>query len=341
MNSFLVIGSINVDVIAGYKISPNDVKDKIGETTFSIGGTAYNIAHNLSYLGAAVSLVSVCKKNSFVSNSILTRLKKNKIDHNLLILDDQVKDSSFVCIMKNGDMESAVTTSMIECVHLDYELIDNAIKTVEMVILDCNLSATQIKEISRLCKKNNKALAVSGVSEPKVKRASGVYEDGTSLHTIDVLSMNDKEAASFFSDENFHKKDPGDLCAMAKASNIIVSNGLNGYTIFNCNNKKTFPAPTCEDIKTTAGAGDALMAAICFVYDGSNSFIEENRGIIEDAILMSLQTKFPTNDAELGDREREHIEKLEEKLKKTDIINTVLTVVIAISAIIGTYLALK
>jgi sugar/nucleoside kinase (ribokinase family) len=243
--------------------------------------------------------------------------------------------------MKDGDMESAVTTSMIERVSLDFNLIDDAIKNVEMVILDCNLSVTQINKISRICKKNNKALAVSGVSEAKVNRASAVYEDGTCLHAIDVLSMNDKEAVRFFSDENYHKKDPGDLCTMAKASNIVVSNGLNGYTIFNRNNKKTFPSPKCEDIKTTAGAGDALMAAICSVYDGSNSFIEKNREIIEDAILMSLQIMFPTNDAELGDREREHIEKRQEKIKKTDIINTALTIVIAFGTIIVTYVALK
>lgn len=340
MNSFLVIGSINIDVLSEYKTSSANFGDKIGETTFSIGGTAYNIAHNLSYLGASVSIISVCRYNSFISNSIIKRLNNNKIDHNHLIIDEQVKDSSFVCIMKDGKMESAVTTSVIEKVCFDYELIDNSIKPVEMVIIDCNLSTAQIREISRLCKKNNKLLAISGVSEPKVRRADSVYEDETGSPTIDFICMNSKEAESFFREKNFHEKEPQYLCSIAKSKNIIVSDGLNGYTIFN-HNKKTFQAPLCEDVKSTSGAGDALMAAICFVYDGSNDFIEKNIRIIEETILMSLQIKFPTNDAEIRDNELEHIEQLKEKLKKTDIINTILTIIIAFSAIIGTYLSLK
>lgn len=115
----LVVGATHPDIFADYETDQEDRIDKIGEITYSIGGTAYNIAVNIARNYVDVALFTIIKKDSLFAGPILDRLEANRVNTSFVETSEYIPESGFIGIREEGRLVSAVTASGITDVSLN------------------------------------------------------------------------------------------------------------------------------------------------------------------------------------------------------------------------------
>lgn len=327
---FLVIGSVNLDVMAEFHPEDKNIIDKVGKVKYSIGGTAYNIAHNIAKHGFKVSLVSFLKEDSFITHYVLEKLKRNKISIDFIEIDKEINESSFVSLNCNGELISAVSSTSINHGRLNYAKISEGIKSSSMVIMDCNMDPHQINKILEISKTFHVPTTISGVSEEKVIKIKNL--EIRDSFPLAIISMNKKEFEALGMPLDCQ------ICQKLKASYLIITDGVNGFEIYSINKEspKIFPAVNVKNFKSSSGAGDALLASVCI------KFVEGGDLIINEKVIQSinqdleqiLALEYPTDDAELKDfKVIESKQKTQEKGKFVEFVKTISEVVTAIGTI--------
>ena len=210
--------------------------------------------------------------------------------------------------------------------------------------MECNLAPHQINTVSKLALSAGKMIFMGGVSESKVKRAKNVYSSEENQYPLELLSVSQKEAKAFFKDHR-QGDDPLNICRQAKARNVVITNGEQGFSVYTVKGEKfDFNPPDVKTIKSTSGAGDALLAAICnYAYDNGklswndNSIIELIYLYVEE--ILSVNTA--TVDGSMKDSElifeNDNTDKLEKEFKLSDKINIMIGIIIALGTIILVY----
>lgn len=266
MPYILIIGSAHIDIIADFSQEQANFKDKIGKLQYSVGGTAYNIAVNLSNNYYKVALFTYLRKDSLVSPMVLQRIKDSKIDDRFLHFDEGLPESGFIAHRLGGRVVSAVSSMSIDSVRLDEGELAHAIEGACFVVADCNLSAVQLSLVTKHAAEKNKRIFVSGVSEGKVKRLSDVKVPRNNPHPFEVLAMNTGEARAILGnlvDQN-GRETVREICKKSKSRYVVVTQGKDGFSVyFDAGDKRSFPAPAVSNLVSATGAGDALMAAVC------------------------------------------------------------------------------
>jgi sugar/nucleoside kinase (ribokinase family) len=264
-SKILVIGSAHIDILADYDKKCAKHLDKIGDLNLTIGGSAYNIAVNLGQHNFDVALYTFLKKDSLSAKVIREAAKTNNIKCNFIHFSHQLPESGYVAHRNEGKLVSAVSCINIDKVAFNLSDLKKAIRSVEIVVIECNLSKLQISQIIEISRKEKKRLFVSSVSESKIDRAVSVLPNYNS-YIYEVLSMNAKEAQEIIDDfdqcnEKFKVRC---LCRQLRSSNVIITHGRKGYSIFTKKGDRyKFPAPKADVIKSEIGSGDALLAAVC------------------------------------------------------------------------------
>ena len=260
-----VIGGIHIDVLADYKISEQGKIDKIGELNYSIGGTAYNIAHFLHNDNVPVDFFSVLNQNSFSTSWIKREIRHTRINYFFQYESKEYFENGFIAIRKEGELENAVTSSFLSKVQLDISLIKKIIKGKKIVALDCNFASRQLIDIFEICKRENVLTVISSTSDSKVNRIKVIAKS----YNIDFVIMNEKEARVFFQkDIKFIKASE----IPPSIKNLIITCGEKGYFVYSQNEKARYPAPHITEIESTSAAGDALVAAIVRTLKSNTAF---------------------------------------------------------------------
>ncbi len=340
----LVIGSAHIDIIASYDKKEDKFVDKRGNFEYSIGGTGFNIAMNLARHSLPVCFYTALKKDSMATEFIIKRFKKNRINYDYVLFEELLPESGFIAHMCDKDLVSAVSCMGIECATIDKEYLSKAIENSRFVVMECNLAGHQINLISKTALQYGKMVFMGGVSESKVKRAKNVFrsEDGEP-YPLELFSMSGKEANVFM--EGNLNLEPVLICQKAKAKNVIITKGGQGLSVYTANNEKfDFEPPDVENIKSTSGAGDALLSAACnYVYDnGKLSWNDDNLiELIYEYLREILAVSAATIDGSMKDSEmsfeKEENNKLEKEFKLSDKINIAIGIIIAFGTIILVY----
>jgi len=293
----LVIGSAHLDILADYTDDTKNNIDKIGSIKIALGGSAYNIAINLGLHNYNVSILTILKTGSLSGKLIKDSLEGKGVNTDYISYCDFISESGFVAQRLSGKLESAVSSSTIDQVVLNEGKLKESIKKSSAVVLDCNLSKEQILQIINIAKKYNIPLMVSSVSESKVNRAIYIKTE-YSLNYL-LFSTNSVEAKKYFEwDTKIDKNEIIDFCNFYKSEFVVVTNGKNGYSIFeHKGNRFDFKAPQVPIIKSELGAGDALLAAICGHYAENNMFNWDN---CQDVISRFLKPVLSVEEATVG-----------------------------------------
>jgi pseudouridine kinase len=263
--SILVIGSCHLDIFADFSKRDIEFLDKPGLIYFSIGGTAFNLAANLAKLKAPLSMLTVLKQDSVITDIIEYKLDILKIGINHIIHERADTESGFVAFREDGELVSAVTGSLIEHYAFNPNKISTIVEKHDIIILDCNLSERQICEIIGSQTKSIKRFFISTVSDSKVRRISAL-ENFCEPNTIELISMNVSEAQSLGIDDKRLETDKNyriKCLEKLRTKEICITRGKNGLIYIQEDmNVINFPAPNISKIVSTSGAGDSVLSSI-------------------------------------------------------------------------------
>ncbi len=263
----LVIGATNIDIIGLSKKEIIEKESNIGNISISLGGVAKNIATNLLNLGEDVAFLTLMG-NDFFSNLVKSEFKKLGLDvfHSI---EKNIKSNIYLAIHDNdGDLITGINDmSSFESLSIsDFYSLDEYINTFDVLVFDTNLNEQTLNYLITHYK--NKTIYVDGVSQTKVLRIKNV------LPYIDLLKINDYELNALANINNCDIiKDIKKIlylgvknCIISTSKKPIVYN--DGSVVFQSEVKEV------RNIKSTMGAGDALLAGIIFSLNNNKNIHE-------------------------------------------------------------------
>jgi sugar/nucleoside kinase (ribokinase family) len=265
MSPVVVFGSAHLDIYARPYETPFHFKDKPGDVSYSVGGSAFNVAKRLALLGEQVCIFTHLPRDSLISSVIQQEIVSVGIYDHYVTLDSRLRQSGFVAVLNGRRVEQAISCASIETAEFDRRKIENAVKSARFVVLDCNLSTEQIESISEISWSNGKEIVISPVSSAKAGRYLGVKP--CMKQAFYLVSLNRAEAAHIIGEppENIERSLGVSMLAQFRASNLVVSLGSAGHVAIDKWSITRFPAAQVNAVSggSELGAGDALLAAHC------------------------------------------------------------------------------
>lgn len=264
--NLLVIGAAHLDIIAEHN-DTNSLLDKRGKLNISLGGSAYNIVANLCLNHYRISFLTALNSASISGEIIYNTLTKLNINTDYIINTPIPCESGFVAFTQNYVNQSTVSSTLIEKVDIGHKL-SEAIPQSDVIVIDCNLSKSQIEQVVKISSKNQLPIFVCAVSVMKMREATEISNN--TPYPYYLFSMNNLEATEFLKFKRIRKnweeinseKEVADLCYLLKSKNVVITNGNKGYKVFSHNGKTRDFRVQPLDTKFSLGAGDALLSAI-------------------------------------------------------------------------------
>lgn len=278
MPRILVIGSVHVDIVAYVEPSTAGNLDKIGVLSYTVGGTAFNVAANLAYHNQSVALFSYLKKNSFSAEIIRKEVKRRNLNSGMIRDVPMSSESGFVAHLQEGKLVSAVSCIGIQDVSFDETYLKKAISNCDFIAIECNLASDQIQQVVTIARHLRKPISISGVSESKVIRIMGLHQPKDVPLFIFVV-LNDLEAKKVLGDKLY---EPTEICKIFSSENVIITLGRDGFRILGRDGTDKPFSASVTNVVSSLGAGDAMYAALC-------SHFSTNRKLDENTIIWDVK----------------------------------------------------
>lgn len=294
-HSVLVIGSVHIDIIARYARKDSDRVDKIGRLHFGVGGTAFNVAANLALRGVHVAILTNIRRDSLVEAPIRAAIRAAKINDEFIERVEGAGESGFVGQFQDDELVSAVSCVAMESSRIEGSRLRDAVDKARLVVIEANLTASEIAGVSGVCKNLNKPLFALGVSDSKIARLADAVTLGAKFT---LVSMNMKERCVLEAQFPGRADDDDGLCDLLGAEEVVVTDGPNAIRIYRRRAEAISLDVDRLDpalVRTTLGAGDALFAALCAakLQAGNIEWIK-TRDLIREYVHDVLQSETAT-----------------------------------------------
>lgn len=239
------IGSAHIDIIARPSATSYGV-DRRGKVTISVGGTAYNVACNLRWLGSKVALVTVVK-DSIWGHIITEKLKSFGIATDWVVEDHGINESAFVAVLNGSGIDKAVNSLAIG------EYIFPRIPISDLYFLDLNNSIETIKTVLNY----GKVVCIGLVSEEKATKLCKALSYNS--NPIRYVSGNNHEYKAILNSMGLSSMK--ELSEKYKDTEFVYTMGEKGFQVWQ--NGEIVATEKGIDVKSKQfqGAGDALIAA--------------------------------------------------------------------------------
>jgi pseudouridine kinase len=233
-----------------------------GKVRVSVGGTARNIADNLTRLGVETLLLSAIGEDGS-GRRVLNNATEVGIKTQFCIVSSEYRTSAYLAllddrgnlVMSVDDMEilSCITPKVIESQRALF-------KGAEMVVIDSNLSQKTIASIIKVCKRYNRRVCADPTSKMLAVRLQGY------LPNIYMITPNIAEA-EVLAQGTINNEDDA-IAAARRLVNAGVEIALitlaeAGVVYATANSSGHVPALSTEIVDPT-GASDALTATVVF-----------------------------------------------------------------------------
>lgn len=268
MVRLMVAGSAHLDVIAS--VSGDEFTlDKIGTISIEVGGTACNIALNLLQLGAHVNFLTAMNNSphaQFVAGYLGAQGAELIIDKN-----QNLPLSAFSAhINLQGELESAITATSIALHKFTDDRVEEALRGVDAVVIDCNLSQETIWQIIRLATERLLPIFAAAVSEEKSLRILGITP------ALTAFFLNNRELSYIRNHLGSKARHPSEL-NVKLGTTLVVTQGDQGAYIArpHCTDLSYIEAPIVDVIGNTLGMGDAFMAATVYGHIAMDQTLEQ------------------------------------------------------------------
>lgn len=256
MPDIAVIGAVNVDICGkpAQKFIPRD--SNVGSVTHSIGGVGFNVARNLSLLGADISFIAALGDDTYTAE-IEAEAKRFSLDLSLCLRVSSAPNSTYLFVTdENGDMLAAVNDMKIT-ERLDkkfFEPLIGKLSSFDAVVVDANLESDTLEY---LCKNITVPVFADAVSASKVMRLKSC------LGYIDTFKPNAIEASMLsgveVKDETSARSAARLLVEKFGVGRVYITLGERGVLAFDSKQFISRPALSNQTVNT-AGAGDAFFA---------------------------------------------------------------------------------
>jgi ribokinase len=285
MNKVLVVGGINMDIVAETKKLPRKGETIHGRSLCYIpGGKGANQAVAASRLGANVSFIGKVGKDIF-GNELLNFLKKEK-----LLIDGirQVDGSSGVAIItvdQKGENTIVVTSGSNVQVTSEYvEQFEKRIQEVDIILAQYEIPIETVKTLFSIAKKHNKITVLNPA--PACKTTQDL------LANVDYLIVNEIELSFFTNSKLVQKKQDKIINAANELLKkgpkfIIITLGSKGSITVSKQGNLKIEGIHVKAVDTTA-AGDCFVGALTAQLS-SNVSLEKALKFANQAAALSVQ----------------------------------------------------
>jgi len=247
-NKVLVIGAINIDVTLFAQAPYNLHDSNVVKNHLSVGGVGANIARNLSALGSEVTLFAPIGSDPLFKWA-LSEIHDSGV--NLVTLWQGFKSPGLYINVLDQQRDLFIGFNNVEPLDPTMKYFDelhDMFLRFDLIVLDANLSANALKQLSKLHRKG--ILACDAVSIEKAKRVFDILEN------IDYLKTNRQEFEYLLK--------LGFKPLLAKGLTTIVTDGKNPVTVYQGGKKYIFAVPNVANVQNVSGAGDAFFSGMLF-----------------------------------------------------------------------------
>ena len=258
----LVVGAAGIDS-KGRANEPLTLNSSTpGFVRVSVGGTARNVADNLTRLGVESVLLSAIG-NDGSGRRIVNNAIEVGINTDYLITRQDYHTAAYLAILddKGNLVMSVDDMEVLEC--LTPQVINRRrglIKAAEMIVMDSNLSEATIESLFKVAKRYNVRVCADPTSTSLVSRLKPYLRD------IYMITPNVAEA-EVLADRQIEDRDDA-LAAARKLVNrgvelVIITLAEAGAVYATASESGHVPAIATELVDST-GASDALTATVVF-----------------------------------------------------------------------------
>lgn len=255
----LVIGSAHLDILASSAEQTN-LREKSGEITIEIGGTAAVIAMEMARMGVNTRLLTTTSRNPYAM--IVTEYLSQYGIETVVETVDNNKIGAYVGHLdRSGDLISAVMATPIEDHLFKEETIADALDHATCVVLDCNLAGAALNELVQAANARLIPVFVVGTSEDKCLRIKDIKG------LVDALFINQREY-DYLRQWLSLNVGVSHICARYLATTLVVYRGYDGIELINQNGATTsIPVVAQRDgEKHLLGLRNVFVAATIFLH---------------------------------------------------------------------------
>ena len=255
------IGASLVDITLRCEQEPILHTSNPATITRSPGGVVRNIAHHLALLSVSTDLLTVVGTDA--DGEWLLEQCRNAGIGTRGIMRNDVPTGTFASINSPaGDLTiGAVTSETDSLLNSDFlnarhEIICNA----SLVVADCNLSTSTLRELISLCNGCDVPLIVETVSIPKAQRLKDALPGALFL-----VKPNREELAVFEQDNHVTPEEKIAHLHEQGFRHVWLSRGAEGSLFSDGNRIAALPAPKVQ-VRDVNGAGDASLAGWIYAW---------------------------------------------------------------------------
>jgi len=255
-NEIVVIGSMNMDLVVETDKIPKKGETVLGNKFHQIpGGKGANQAVAAGKLGGNVSFIGACGDDNF-GDILLSNLKKEGVNTKNIHRVKENTGIASITVETDGDNRIIVVpganhllTPKIITKHA------NIIKNASVLLLQLEIPINSVEKAIELGDKFETTIILDPA--PAQKLNSEIY------NKIDYLLPNEGELKNLLDNNNLNLNEKIDKLLELGVSNLILTKGKDGITVYNKNNTMNYSSLKVNTVDTTA-AGDAFAGALAY-----------------------------------------------------------------------------
>jgi diguanylate cyclase (GGDEF)-like protein len=268
-----VAGSAHLDLLARVTGRSN-VLDKIGDVGLEIGGSAANIAINLSGLGLPCRFLTSMNRSPF-SSVVISFLQQQGVDA-CVIFDDALPVAAFSAhIDASGELLSAITSTPVDRAVFSEHFLRRSMQGARCAVIDSNLSSDTMDAIAAIAMSMKIPCYCAAVSEPKSLRIADVTNrfSGVFLNRREMLYLREHRMTDDASYEDISQM-LGTTIFVTRDEEGVAVVGEQGTTVVQ-------PVSLSNRSGNKLGLGDAFMSAVIYycVVQGSGPVVAAQRAL--------------------------------------------------------------
>jgi len=255
-DKIVVIGSMNMDLVVETDKIPKKGETVLGNKFHQIpGGKGANQAMAAGKLGGNVSFIGACGDDNF-GDILLSNLKKEGVNTKNIHRVKENTGIASITVETDGDNRIIVVpganhslTPKIITKHADI------IKNASVLLLQLEIPINSVEKAIELGDKFETTIILDPA--PAQKLNSEIY------NKIDYLLPNEGELKNLLDNNNLNLNEKIDKLLELGVSNLILTKGKDGITVYNKNNTMNYSSLKVNTVDTTA-AGDAFAGALAY-----------------------------------------------------------------------------
>jgi pseudouridine kinase len=252
----IVIGGTNIDIKAKTTAFHVSATSNPGKVTFTPGGVARNIAHNLGNLGVRVALISAIGNDS-PGEIAITATSTGGVDISLCLRGDAPTGAYVAVLDEKGELVSAVN---------DMRILENlkpenvkphhaALQAAKFIVVDCNVRPDLL---DYLALHFGEKLVVEPVSVTKSQKLRTLLEK----HEIFMATPNRDQLKALTDTDDM---DQACLELHERGlQNLVVHMGSEGALLSSGKGMKKIHCAGHAHVSDVTGAGDAAVAGLIY-----------------------------------------------------------------------------